>query len=269
MGCISNPVLHGGKGRQGHPSTWLNLEFMIVSLPDTCHAVHFWVCSWVINPNIIMSSNNDFSLSTAVLVAAWVEWVAGSIFMYARFHTNAFVIHQFRSDFWWALSAYVEWLLLSWWYLEALTVGQISATLATIFLTISVHWGFGHHVDSLTTLQIARNQFWYWLFITFALIGISLGKIAITAFILHIEGISLKLWKRRFLYFVTTSGFLVNLAIIPVIWTQCIPVEAIWDISVHGNCSGRRSNQLFAYFQGSMQNLLLLIISCLIAKKLI
>ena len=204
-----------------------------------------------------MSAYNISGLVNVVLVAAWVEWAIDTILIYARFHTNAFIVHHFRSDFWWALSAYVHRYSSSSRYPVALTLDKVSRTLATISSTVSVYWGLARHIHDLTPTQISKNQFWYTLCITFTLVGISLGKIAIIAFILQIEGRSLKPYRKRFLYFLAITNTILIVAIIPVIWIQCIPAQAIWDVSVVGDCNGRRRNKLLSYFVGSMNSFII------------
>lgn len=135
-----------------------------------------------------------------------------------------------------------------------LTVPQVLALLATIFLTISVLFGLGEHLADLLEKDselINKNQFYQWIFTTFAIAAIALGKIAIIAFILQIEG-STTLGRRKWvLYFFAASNIVVNIIILPIIWVQCTPTAKMWDESLPGNCEGRLRNQLYGYFQGS------------------
>ena len=135
-----------------------------------------------------------------------------------------------------------------------LTIFQSLAVIATIFLTLSVAFGLGEHLAILEEKSpelIAKNQFYQWIFTTFAIVAITLGKIAIIAFILQIEGTT-TLGKRKWvLYGFPASNLLVNIIILPIIWVQCSPTAKIWDDSLPGNCNGRLRNQLYGYFQGS------------------
>jgi hypothetical protein len=135
-----------------------------------------------------------------------------------------------------------------------LTILQIVNLIATIFLTISVVFGLGEHLADLTEKDpalITKNQFHQWLFTTFAIVGISLGKLTIIAFILEIEGTT-TLTRKWVLYVFAVSNIIVNIIILPIIWTQCTPTAKLWDDSIAtGNCNGRRRNQLYGYFQGS------------------
>lgn len=115
-------------------------------------------------------------------------------------------------------------------------------------------FGLGEHLADLVEKDpalITKNQFYQWIFTTFAIVGISLGKLTIIAFILQIEGTT-TLTRKWVLYFFAASNIVVNIIILPIIWTQCTPTAKIWDDSITtGNCNGRRTNQLYGYFQGS------------------
>jgi hypothetical protein len=69
-------------------------------------------------------------------------------------------------------------------------MSQVLAILATVFLTISVMFGLGEHLTDLVEKDpglINKNQFYQWIFTTFAIVAITLGKMAIITFILQIE----------------------------------------------------------------------------------
>ena len=128
---------------------------------------------------------------------------------------------------------------------------------AVAFQTVSVHWGFGRHITELESKQASRSQLYDWIFNTVIIISFTLGKIAIIAFILRIEGISIKPCKKRFLYFIAISTTMVNIAMIVIIWTQCDPVHKTWNNFIPGKCSGRKTVELYGYFHGSKDPLLL------------
>ena len=131
-------------------------------------------------------------------------------------------------------------------------MSQILALIATIFLTLSAVFGLGEHLADLEAKDpelISKNQFYQWVFTTFAIAAITLGKMAIIAFILQIEGTT-TLGKRKWtLYFFAASNLLVNIIILPIIWVQCTPTAKMWNEAIPGNCNGRLRNQLYGYFQ--------------------
>jgi hypothetical protein len=97
---------------------------------------------------------------------------------------------------------------------------------------------------------VSKNQFYQWIFTTFAIAGIALGKMAIIVFILQVEDRA-KTSRKWILYALAASNMIVNIIIIPIIWVQCTPTTKIWDESVPGDCAGRERNQIYGYFQGS------------------
>ena len=114
-----------------------------------------------------------------------------------------------------------------------------------------MHWGLGEPLKDLTGHQIIKNQFYQWVFTTLAIISIALGKLTIIVFILQFERTELRNRRVWFLYVVAVLTILVNVAIIPILWTQCSPMVKIWDDEVPGNCAGRAINEKYGYFQGS------------------
>lgn len=114
-----------------------------------------------------------------------------------------------------------------------------------------MHWGLGERLQDLTAHQVVRNQYYQWVFTTIAIIAIALGKLTIIVFILQFERTQLKNRRVWFLYVVAVLTILVNVAIIPILWTQCSPMAKIWDDEIPGNCAGRAINEKYGYFQGS------------------
>ena len=116
-----------------------------------------------------------------------------------------------------------------------------------------MHWGLGTPLGDLSDGQISKNQFYQWIFTTFAIVSIALGKLAIIVFMLQFErtdGRNRRVW---ILYVIAVLTIMVNVAIIPILWTQCSPTVKIWDNSVAGNCAGRTIDEKYGYFQGSEQ----------------
>lgn len=76
----------------------------------------------------------------------------------------------------------------------------------------------------------------------------SLGKVAIIAFLVQIRGPHDP--KPYFLYFIGITSCLANFITIVLILAQCNPVAKLYDESLAGTCPGRERNQLFAFVQG-------------------
>lgn len=127
----------------------------------------------------------------------------------------------------------------------------MTGLVSQVFLVLSVHWGLGTPIKELEPAQIAKNQLYHWIFTSLAITAIALGKLTIIVFILQFErtdGKSRRVW---ILYVIAVLTIMVNVAIIPILWTQCSPTVKIWNDEVPGNCNGRAVNQKYGYFQGS------------------
>lgn len=87
-----------------------------------------------------------------------------------------------------------------------------------------------------------------WINLALALIAIGLGKIAIIAFILHIQGYYEKR-RSAVLWFLGASTLGINIITVVLIFTQCLPIQAIWDTNVRGRCQRRKLVKNFGIFQ--------------------
>lgn len=116
-------------------------------------------------------------------------------------------------------------------------------------------YGLGLHLEEMLEfypLGFQKQQFYQWVYTTFMLAAIAIGKIAIVVFILEIEGSALKNSRRYILYVIAVLNTLLTIGIIPIIWLQCDPMPKLWNNEIPGSCAGRQRNEYYAYFQGSM-----------------
>ena len=201
-------------------------------------------------------NSGDRGLTTTLLAVSWSQCALASILMGARLYSNLRVVRLVRSDFYWAFMTYVctRWCCIENGAITLTLLTQLTGLTAQIFLTVSVYWGLGMHIKDLTPHQISRSDYFTWFFTTFAILSISLGKIAVIAFILQVQkhATNVHTW---FLYFIGASSTIVNLTIIGIIWGQCSPVSKLWNPQIPGTCKGRKTNEKFGYFQGSMISL--------------
>jgi hypothetical protein len=103
--------------------------------------------------------------------------------------------------------------------------------------------------------SISSNQFWEWIFVTFCVMAITTGKLAIIAFIMQIEDSTVQGARKWVLWVFVALNVISNIFIlIPIIWVQCTPTAKIWNNELPGDCAGRTRNQHYGYFQGSMQH---------------
>lgn len=121
--------------------------------------------------------------------------------------------------------------------------------MSTIFLTISVKYGTGQHIDAIDPQLIAIGLKYNWISQIIAVLTSGFGKVAVVLLLLQI----LPPNKRRhiwFLYYVAISVLIVNATCVGLILAQCSPVHKLWDLRTPGSCDGREANQAFGYFTG-------------------
>lgn len=84
-----------------------------------------------------------------------------------------------------------------------------------------------------------------------AIFGITFAKVAIIALLLALRAPNQK--KRGyFLHFLWIINVITAIVITVLVYTQCTPTKATWDITVPGaDCSRRYAAYVFTYVQGS------------------
>lgn len=95
--------------------------------------------------------------------------------------------------------------------------------------------------------------FYRWIFSSFAIIGLCMGKLAIIGFIISIEGRTLqaKPYRKWFLYSLAILNLALCIPMIPMLWFQCTPSRKSWDADFAGHCAGREAYATFAFAYGS------------------
>jgi len=189
----------------------------------------------------MLKVNMTYSLGTVSLAVMWSEFAIGTTVFLMRVYTNAVIQRRWKADFWWALVTY------------------ISAVIATALFTVCVAYGVGQHLADLELNHpefVVKNQFYEQLYTFFALIAIPCGKVAIVAFILGIEGTTIKPFRRRLLWVMAALTLAINGLTLIFTWLQCDPTPKIWDFSLPGNCNFRIAAEYYAYFGGSFSALM-------------
>lgn len=125
---------------------------------------------------------------------------------------------------------------------------QIIGAMSMVVLTIGAVHGLGQHSSGLQAQQVHLAVMYAWINIALALVAIGLGKIAIIVFILTIQGYY-ELKRSAFLWFMGASTLGINVITVILIFTQCLPVQAIWNTDVRGSCGRRELVKNFGIFQ--------------------
>ncbi|KAE8319887.1 hypothetical protein BDV41DRAFT_570805 [Aspergillus transmontanensis] len=114
--------------------------------------------------------------------------------------------------------------------------------------TVGAAYGLGTPSATLTNKNDKDALLFGWTNQFLALIAIGLGKVALVAFIDHLQKHEAKS-KRAFLWFIAGSNFIVNMIAAILVFVQCSPAKKLWDERIPGRCPGRKRVQTFGYIQ--------------------
>lgn len=116
-------------------------------------------------------------------------------------------------------------------------------------VTAGAAYGLGTPSATLTNNDDKNALLFGWTNQFLALVAIGLGKVALVAFIDHLQKHEAK-YKRVFLWFIAGSNFFVNMIAAILVFVQCSPAKKLWDERIPGHCPGRKRVQIFGYIQG-------------------
>lgn len=117
-----------------------------------------------------------------------------------------------------------------------------------VTLTLGAIHGLGQHASNLDPRQgqlAVKNG---WISLALGLIAIGVGKMAITAFILHVRGYY-EPRSSACLWILGGSTLVVNIIEVIFFFTQCWPIQKLWDPGVQGTCPMRVLVTKFGIFQ--------------------
>ncbi|KAF2153101.1 hypothetical protein K461DRAFT_267742 [Myriangium duriaei CBS 260.36] len=130
-------------------------------------------------------------------------------------------------------------------------IGAIFGLACQVGITLQCLHGVGNHITN-----VSINDIWASLYLTF--VGISLGlcgntgaKLSIVALLLQITPREVHPKRRQVLWGIGIFCSVVNMIQIILVWTQCDPVNKVWDIILPGVCKTTKAANDFSYFQGA------------------
>lgn len=119
-----------------------------------------------------------------------------------------------------------------------------------VVLTLGTVQGLGQRMSNLAPRQAYLAIMYGWINLALALIAIGLGKIAVVIFIIRIQGYSVyDPWRSVFLWFLAGTTMVVNIIEVVLFFTQCWPIQKLFDISRKGVCPGTIIVVRFGIFQ--------------------
>ncbi|KAJ5637733.1 hypothetical protein N7490_007612 [Penicillium lividum] len=124
-------------------------------------------------------------------------------------------------------------------------------TLTQIFGIISVLHGLGNHITTIAEVGETHNFLLFtWITVFFFNLAIPTGKVAVSAFLLEMNGPS-NPKIRRSLIAVAILNIVLNIPQALLVWFQCSPVDALWDPLRQADCDHRKS-VYYTYFVGAI-----------------
>ncbi|KAB8267473.1 hypothetical protein BDV30DRAFT_37798 [Aspergillus minisclerotigenes] len=178
-----------------------------------------------------MSDHPQTGFDQPFFIVTWVETGLALVLLSARCFTSWKIVQYTGPD-----------LILT---IITFTFGIASMVMATV----GAAYGLGTPSATLTNNNDKDALLFGWTNQFLALIAIGLGKVALVAFIDHLQKHEAKS-KRAFLWFIAGSNFIVNMIAAILVFVQCSPAKKLWDEKIPGRCPGRKRVQTFGYIQG-------------------
>ncbi len=116
-----------------------------------------------------------------------------------------------------------------------------------------VHYGVGRHAVYLKEDQRVNAVYMIWLSVPFSPGSAAFGKVSIALLLMRLGNRSR--WQRVFLWVMIFFLFIVTLVLIVVTFSQCTPVNFLWNrvkmVPPPGSCWVPSVQKNVGYFQGS------------------
>ncbi|KAL8399470.1 hypothetical protein RB594_000010 [Gaeumannomyces avenae] len=159
-----------------------------------------------------MATEAHENRSPMVLAATSVPVFLATVFGLARFYTRTWIRKQ----------VYLDDLFV--------VVSVVLLLYSEICIYMAVSNGQGRHVDTLTVQQQERVIFWYMLTIPAVLPALGIPKLAVATILVRILVPGPKV--RAVAWGLAIMSTLAFIAIVFVVFFQCLPVRAQWDFSI-------------------------------------
>lgn len=149
-----------------------------------------------------------------VVIAIWSMTLLSLSFMFLRLYTRIYIVKFIGTED----------------YVYVLT--GFFLLLFAAFLHVSVHYGMGASLWSLSLDNTSKSIFWSYVANTFAIAGNAMAKLSMGFFLLRVvqlRGQKMALWA----LIVVTAG--TSFALVVMLWNQTTPRKASWDpLRTHG-----------------------------------
>lgn len=122
----------------------------------------------------------------------------------------------------------------------------------SVFLTIASYLGLGKHYMEIPPSNVVFYGKWIYLSQGPAILSPGFGRISFAFLLLSLTPPSKA--RRKLLWGVICTQFIADVGTIIIIYTQCRPVQGLWDESIERDCWPRNAQIYTGYFQGCMKN---------------
>ncbi|KAL3461997.1 hypothetical protein BJX64DRAFT_299804 [Aspergillus heterothallicus] len=181
----------------------------------------------------VLDSISQRGLYTAI----WVEYGICTVVMALRAYSQVFVLRKFAADDIVMLGAYIV------------------QGVASALCTVSASYGLGTSVAELTYQQIVNVLKYAMISMPFGVFAPLLGRISFMLFLLS-SVITVHKLRRKLLWGLIVLQTVINLIPCILQFTQCDPVEALWNpLQLIARCQGAMVVLRFGYFQGAFNAL--------------
>lgn len=104
----------------------------------------------------------------------------------------------------------------------------------TSMFTVYAYYGGTKHVYDLQPAQIFKAIELDVVSQVFINIAISTGKVSVALLIYRLQAPCR--WRTWVLAFLSTSSFVIAILVVTLIFAQCSPTRALWDLTLQGKC---------------------------------
>lgn len=130
---------------------------------------------------------------------------------------------------------------------------QVFAVMNSIFVTVSVSWGLGHHVDVLSSHpnQVTNTIKWMFICEIFAIMSPGFGRISFAFLLLGLLPPGAHKGARpKILWSIIATQFVVDVATVIISMVQCRPIAGFWNKNIEAGCWDPRVQQYAGFLQG-------------------
>lgn len=106
---------------------------------------------------------------------------------------------------------------------------------------------------------------WIWLAQYLLLVAAAIGKLAVVALIMRVQGPG---HRKKTWFMLTIWTVFAALTVVQIVFVvlQCQPVQKLWQPRLPGNCAGRLRGEMMGYATGSESTLLLVLFALLFSN---